>query len=201
MITKKICSKCQKSLPINNFFKNKSKKDGYNNYCKLCQKIYSRQYREVNKESIREKRSVYKKEYYKKNKEKEKKRGKDFRKKNKEKLNAKSRQYYKENRDEIREKDKERRKTRKGILLHRLYESKRRHKKKQITHLFTYNEWNIKLNKTNGYCPECSNFIGLDKLTLDHIIPISKAPIGYVYTIDDVQPLCISCNSKKKDKI
>lgn len=32
----KICSKCHLSLPLLNFWKNKSQKDGYNNYCKFC---------------------------------------------------------------------------------------------------------------------------------------------------------------------
>ena len=34
-------------------------------------------------------------------------------------------------------------------------------------------------------------------LSLDHNPPISKAPIGFIYTIDNVQPMCKSCNSSK----
>ena len=33
-------------------------------------------------------------------------------------------------------------------------------------------------------------------MTMDHIIPISKAEVGFVYNLCDVQPLCRSCNAK-----
>ena len=32
------------------------------------------------------------------------------------------------------------------------------------------------------------------------IIPISKVEIGFIYGINDVQPLCMSCNCSKGDK-
>ena len=54
----------------------------------------------------------------------------------------------------------------------------------------------MKLYRTHGFC-KCGKWVGEDKLTLDHILPISKAPEGFVYTIDDVQFLCGSCNSIK----
>lgn len=62
-------------------------------------------------------------------------------------------------------------------------------------------EWNKKLDDTQGICPICKKFIGKDKLTLDHIIPISKAEEGFEYTINGIQPLCKSCNSSKGDII
>ena len=54
---------------------------------------------------------------------------------------------------------------------------------------------------TSGICPECNSFIGIENLTLDHIIPISKVPVGFIYTINDVQPLCKGCNSSKGNKL
>jgi len=60
---------------------------------------------------------------------------------------------------------------------------------------FTLEEWNTLLEKYNHICLSCRR-IGM-KLTADHVIPISK---GGTNTIDNIQPLCRSCNSKKKDK-
>ena len=39
-LTKKICSFCKREMPISEFGKCKSTKDGYQYYCKTCQKIY-----------------------------------------------------------------------------------------------------------------------------------------------------------------
>ncbi|MCH7518615.1 MAG: HNH endonuclease, partial [Candidatus Dadabacteria bacterium] len=45
------------------------------------------------------------------------------------------------------------------------------------------------------------NYFGIDKLTLDHTIPINKVNNGFIYDIEDVEPMCKSCNSSKSDKI
>lgn len=55
----------------------------------------------------------------------------------------------------------------------------------------TLKEWQEKLNKTNGVCPGCCQ---KKKLTKDHILPIY---FGGSNNIDNVQPLCQSCNSSK----
>ena len=83
----------------------------------------------------------------------------------------------------------------------RKYVRDRRARRNNVVHAFTQAEWHAKLHATGGYCPICNQHIGLQKLTLDHIIPISKAERGRVYTIDDVQPLCYSCNSSKGGRI
>ena len=71
----------------------------------------------------------------------------------------------------------------------------------KVNETYTQNEWNDKLDNTNGICPKCGKFFGKDKLELDHIIPISKVVEGFEYTINDIQPLCRSCNASKGDKI
>lgn len=98
-------------------------------------------------------------------------------------------------------KQKEYMATLRGRILRNIVCSKRRAKIRQLIHNFTWNEWKEKLNVTEGICPMCNKYVGIDKLTLDHIIPICKAPVGFIYNIDDVQPLCFLCNSKKSDKI
>ncbi len=85
---------------------------------------------------------------------------------------------------------------------------KRRAAFNSIIHQFNENEWVKVLNSTQGICKECDTYVGTIKLTLDHIYPISKALQDYIktnikriYTIKDVQALCLGCNISKNDKI
>lgn len=61
--------------------------------------------------------------------------------------------------------------------------------------LHTYDEWVSLCKLHNNKCVICGN---KDKLTKDHIIPLSKGGSDY---IQNIQPMCRSCNSKKNNKI
>lgn len=41
IITKQ-CSKCKQSKPLSEFHRNRSKKDGYHNQCKICRSVYAK---------------------------------------------------------------------------------------------------------------------------------------------------------------
>lgn len=56
---KKICSKCKQEKTIEEFYKNKSKKDGCCSICKICTKQYRREYHQEHKEQ----RKQYCREY------------------------------------------------------------------------------------------------------------------------------------------
>ena len=85
---------------------------------------------------------------------------------------------------------------------------KRRAAFNSIIHQFSENEWIEVLNSDNGICKGCNTYVGTKKLTLDHIYPISKSLKDYintnikrVYTIKDVQALCLRCNIAKNNKM
>ena len=91
-------------------------------------------------------------------------------------------------------------KTPRGIFTSKLGSLKHRVKKKLLKHSFTVAEWQQKVRDTFGICSgyhKEPHYVGIEKLTLDHIMPISKAPLNFEYTINDIQPLCHSCNSSK----
>ncbi len=80
------------------------------------------------------------------------------------------------------------------------YHHSRKQNIKKAVHLFSKEEWKIKLRETKGKCPNCKKFVGYYYLELDHIYPVSKIEGNKrFYLINDIQPLCKSCNCKKSN--
>lgn len=55
-------------------------------------------------------------------------------------------------------------------------------------------DWNRVRAGTGGLCLGCMKRVGAKGLTKDHIIPVSRGGSG---NIENIQPLCGSCNSEK----
>jgi hypothetical protein len=56
------------------------------------------------------------------------------------------------------------------------------------------NEWELLKAQYNWTCPNCKKSEPSIKLTRDHIIAIAR---GGSDNIENIQPLCVKCNSKK----
>lgn len=108
----KKCNKCYQIKSINDFYKDKNKKDGYATYCIECKKLSNKnsyfknidtrnltnkKYRENNREILKIKSKIN----YENNKVKHSEYGKKYREKNKETLKNKSKEYYINNKSTI----------------------------------------------------------------------------------------------------
>lgn len=97
----------------------------------------------------------------------------------------------------------------KGKLNHNIHNHKRRAAKMNIIETFTIKQFLTKVELCNGICPICNKSFdnNIHKITMDHTYPIKIACDDYlrtglkrVYDIDDVKPMCKSCNSSKGDQ-
>lgn len=63
---------------------------------------------------------------------------------------------------------------------------------------FTLKDWEEIKERYGFMCPACSREEPEIKLTIDHIIPLSK---GGLHDKSNIQPLCKNCNSSKNVKL
>ena len=111
--------------------------------------------------------------------------------------------YYQKHKKEIKARDKLYRGTHKKEYLEwqrnnrdkiKAYNAKRKALKFNAPGHFTGLEWKLLKEKYGNICLCCRK---KKKLTIDHIIPLSKGGTNY---INNIQPLCKSCNSSKGTK-
>lgn len=78
------------------------------------------------------------------------------------------------------------------------YKSRYKFIKRNATGIHTFEDWENLKAQYNWACPCCHKSEPEIKLTQDHIIPLSK---GGSDNIENIQPLCVSCNSHKHAKL
>lgn len=93
--------------------------------------------------------------------------------------------------------------------IQRMAKLRRKEKINNCIHSFTKEQWNQKVELTKGICPCCYERFNnnIFKLSLDHTPSLSSANkkfkltgIKQVYTINEINPLCLRCNIIKGDK-
>lgn len=92
-----------------------------------------------------------------------------------------------------------------GISKNKKYVSWRKNKRNRVIKrlkeegsFHTWGEWETLKKQYNWTCPCCGKSEPEINLTEDHIVPLSK---GGSDNIENIQPLCLSCNLKKHTKI
>ena len=150
----------------------------------------AKKWRETNKKRERERLQKYKRE----NKEKVRASAKLYTTRNSKKINQYSREYYKANKERKIILGKEYRRSHPEKNTE--YSQNRRARKNGNGGAITEVEWKKLQDKYENRCLCCGRKDM--KLSLDHVIPLSK---GGRHEIGNAQPLCVPCNSRKNNKI
>lgn len=211
ILTHKRCSKCGEVKEVSQFVKDPQKKDGLYSSCKICYKKHYKNTvekykptREKYKVENRDKILAHKhkkydenrdtlleklKEYHRTHKESEGK----YREKNKLYLLQKAKEWTIKNKDRVNARMRKWRADHKDKVSVQKNNRRAREKRGRITN----EEWAQVLEKYGNKCLCCGRSAPDVRITMDHVLPLDK---GGMNTIDNVQPLCKSCNSKKHTK-
>ena len=187
--------------------------------CVPCTVVRHRQYYERNRERVKEKarqwreanperKKANRKREYANNREKAKAAAREWNKLNSERKKQSSRAWYNANKDKANEASKRWARQNRDKINTRYrrwkqqkpeavtaYTHQRRAKKIASGESFTATEWRALTEHYDNKCLCCGRTDV--KLTADHVIPLSK---GGPSSIDNIQPLCASCNSSKNTK-
>lgn len=215
----KTCTKCGIQKPLEEFGKDKKRKDGHVAQCKECLKAYRKEYHKKNKD----KENAKNKEWYLKNKESKDAKNKLWREEHKDYMKEYHKKHYLNNKEYYNNKSKQwynQHKEHANYLTQRWYESNKDHVKelrkawvkqnkeklvlsrnnrkayvKMLPNTLTKQEWDSILSDFNKACALTGT---TEKVTLEHFIPLSCGHGGTC--LGNVYPLNASLNFSKQDK-
>jgi 5-methylcytosine-specific restriction endonuclease McrA len=217
------CSKCGHAKPLHQFHASPRYLGGFTRICKACRAEYAKAWAKRNRDKVEAKRRRYIEAHPERVKESQQQYRRGERGSSKNRENA--RRWYAANLPKVRayvrakqatrtaeEKKKQLESNRKWVAANidkkraytRAYVKrnlekanaawrKRRAKKLLIPGSHTEAEWRALVKSFKGKCVCCG--VKPDRLTRDHIIPLGEA--GSSDNIDNIQPLCGSCNCRK----
>ena len=185
-MSQKICTRCNELKSLEDFYSDKRVPDGKKSECKQCHKLICSVIRQKNHVSYAAQRRVTKK----KNRDKYLAKDRIWREKNKLALRARARVRYHENPKMHIAKVTDW--AQRNPTKRRNNENRRRTRVKNNGILLVLP---TELNRL--YSSSCVNCGSLNNIEADHIVPISR---GGRHSIGNLQPLCRSCNSSKRDK-
>ena len=181
------CRECEASDAKNRRLNNPSTYKAAQKKYRDTHKEERREYNNIWREENHEQALVGQRKWREENPEKNKSSYTNYRINNREKYLASKRKARKS--PEYQAKIKAHREANKGVFA--TYARNRRARLSSATGTFTQEEFNNLCSSLNNICLCCGEE---KKLTADHVIPISR---GGSNSIDNIQPLCQSCNSSK----
>ena len=230
----KTCTACNKTYPATAeyFHRLQTGKFGLHSTCKSCRADKAKDrylanrddriqqvkdYRESNKEKVAETKRRYREankesiaktlhDWYTQNRERVADYHRQYRADNESLVKSRKKKYYADNPDKRRAGVRRYSKTRKGKMVHRISESKRRARKRSLPNTFTTEQWDYCLEYFNFTCPVCDNqlrdLFGNVEPHADHWMPLSYEGDDNPGTVaENMVCLCNTCNLSKGAKM
>lgn len=184
--------KARKKIYKENYDKNNKEKISKYGYSLRARPEYQnriREWRTINKEHLR----LKSKEWRIKNKEYKKKIDREYRINNKEKVNLNKRKYYSNNKDKVNNMKKKYNSSFKG----KINRTKRNHKVLSLKHKVKFDLTSEQIKELFNKYDSCIYCGRKDKLSLDHLHPITK---NGDTSINNIVISCRPCNASKGDR-
>jgi len=180
----KRCSACGIVKPSSQFYKKETSKDGLRGKCKECWAKQTREYRQHNKDSVRQWASYkhrkispeYIRQYYSKQREKILEYKRRYRQRHSEKMRKRDARYREEH-----------------PMVRKAQYSRRRAQERDAKGEFSFGQWKAikRFYSPDGKCLCCGE---ARRLQVDHVVPLSKGGTNWP---GNLQPLCKGCNLRK----
>ena len=191
--TVKTCVKCGQGKPLEEYARDRSRKDGLHPYCKACMRIGRE--KEKTPDQIEAERQ-YQREYAKTHSSEKVEKSRRYVQEHADKVRAYQAQYRERNRETAlqyaRQYNRARYQSDPSEYLAKWH--RRQARKRQNGGAFTAEEWRALCEWFGNTCLACG---ASAKLTVDHVIPLIN---GGRNGIENIQPLCPHCNYSKQDK-
>ena len=199
----RFCRYCKQAKCHMAFHKEIRDKSGIRTICKEC----VREYQKANIDRINETRrktrreyadyyNAYNREYHRKNPEPKKARDRKYRQENPEKIREGWNSWRSRNAEKVnahkREYDRKYRQEHPGASAANF--ANRQSRKRQAGGEFSTEEWRTLCAYYDFTCLCCGRREPEIKLTADHVVPLARGGTNF---IDNIQPLCLSCNMSK----
>lgn len=230
----KLCTKCQHTLCVGRYTKDKRLRSGLKSQCRICVSAENKKWRKANHEHNYQRKKIWteaniervkttRRQRYKMTADRVRALARRRRYNNYERIRAQERAYdkmHRERKQRYREREEIQQKERAAWKnyywqnrermnervrkwqqanpeKHVITQALRRTRKTQAGGSYTLDEWELLRAKYNYACLKCGKREPEIKLTADHVMPVSKLGSS---NIDNIQPLCRSCNSAKGDR-
>ncbi len=198
----RFCRGCDSTKCHKAFSKDAKGSLGLSSRCKDCIRAYQKSHIDQINASRRENRrenadhyNTYNREFHRRNPEPKKARDRRYRQENAEYLNAYLRDYMKNNDDAHNHKlEYDKRYRQEHPEISSVHFANRQARLRQNGGSFTSKEWRRLLAGYDFTCLCCGKREPEIKLTADHVVPLAKGGTNF---IDNIQPLCLSCNTSK----